>query len=339
MPKRKRPGAAVGAASEPRGKPDLADQPSYRAPHFPSQTQLGELAGTMAAEQIETRSKKVRGRAKKSAALIDAMVEIVGDVAPVSGRGVGYKLFTAGLIPSMARSEMQRVYRLLREAREEGLIGWGDIVDETRELERTSTWSNPAAFARCVARSYRRDFWQQQPDRVEVWSEKGTVRGVLGPVLDQYAVGFRVMHGFGSATSVHEIAQDDDGRELVALYVGDRDPSGMYMSEIDLPERLERYEGWHVTVRRIAITEDDAATLPAFPASDKRTDPRHDWFVQNFGTQCWELDAMDPRDLRARVEEEIAALIEPVAWERCERVNAAEQESLRTILDQWKGVP
>ena len=28
-------------------------------------------------------------------------------------------------------------------------------------------------------------------------------------------------------------------------------------------------------------------------------------------------------------------LIEPVAWERCELVNGAEQESLQTILEKW----
>ena len=34
---------------------------------------------------------------------------------------------------------MQRVYRLLREAREQGLIPWDWIVDETCGLERVST--------------------------------------------------------------------------------------------------------------------------------------------------------------------------------------------------------
>src|SRR3981081_2002081 len=96
----------------------------------------------------------------------------------------------------MARSEMQRVYRLLKEAREEGDIPWEWIVDETREIERAPTWDNTAAHDRWSARSQRRAFWNQQPVRCEVWSEKGTVRGVLGPVLDHYAVGFRVMHGF-----------------------------------------------------------------------------------------------------------------------------------------------
>src|SRR5215831_5599457 len=174
----------------------------------------------------------------------------------------------------MERSEMQRVYRLLKEAREEGTIAWDWIVDETRELEKVSTWRDPAAYARTVARSYRRDFWIQQPVRCEVWSEKGTVRGVLGPVLDDYAVGFRVMHGFGSATTVHDVAEDYDGRPLIALYVGDWDPSGLWTSERDLPERLSRYDGGHVAVKRIALTENHLAGLPSFPASDKKRDPR-----------------------------------------------------------------
>ena len=45
---------------------------------------------------------------------------------------------------------------------------------------------------------------------------------------------------------------------------------------------------------------------------------------------------MDPNDLREVVEAEIVQLIEPVAWQRCEVVNQAEQESLRTILDGWR---
>ena len=46
---------------------------------------------------------------------------------------------------------------------------------------------------------------------------------------------------------------------------------------------------------------------------------------------------MDPNDLRDCVEQEITELIEPVAWQRCEVVNQAEQESLKTILKNWGG--
>src|SRR5262252_10803060 len=116
-------------------------------------------------EYFETRSKKGRGMAQRSLDLIEAMYAAARAAQPITGRGIGYKLFTAGLIPSMATNEMQRVYRLLKEARERDLIPWDWIVDETRAIERVSTWDDPAEYARCVARSYRRDFWNQQPHR------------------------------------------------------------------------------------------------------------------------------------------------------------------------------
>jgi hypothetical protein len=286
-------------------------------------------------EHFETRSKKVRGMAQASVDLIAAMHVAAEAAHPITGRGIGYKLFTRGLIPSMKTSEMQKVYRLLKQAREQGLIPWEWIVDETRKVERVSTWSNPDEYARVVARSYRRDFWDQQPVRVEVWSEKGTVRGVLAPVLDDYAVGFNVLHGFSSATTIYDAAQSENDRPLVVLYVGDWDPSGLCMSERDLPDRLARYGGDHISLQRIALTKDQLAGLPSFPAADKKDDKRFGWFVKNFGERCWELDALDPNDLRDRVEQEILSLIEPVAWKRCSVVNAAEQESLRTVLGSW----
>ena len=286
-------------------------------------------------EYFETGIKKGRGMAQRSLDLIDAMYAVAEAAQPITGRGVGYKLFTAGLIPSMSTNEMQRVYRLLKQAREQDIIPWEWIVDETRSLERTATWDDPAEYARCVARSYRRDFWNQQPHRIQVWSEKGTVRGVLAPVLDHLAVGFLPVHGFSSATAAHDIAEDDDGRDLIVLYVGDYDPSGMFMSEEDLPARFTKYDGDHVKLRRIALTAEQLRGLPSFPAADKKKDPRHKWFVANYGDRCWELDAMDPNDLRDCVENAIRELIEPVAWSRCEVINRAEQESLKTILAKW----
>jgi hypothetical protein len=291
-------------------------------------------------EHFEASPKKRRGRgmAQRSLDLIEAMYDIAEAAQPITVRGICYKLFTRELIPSMAKGETDKVSRLLTKARESGDIPWEWIVDETRELERRATWANPAAYARTVARSYRRDFWNQQPLRCEVWSEKGTVRGVLQPVLDQYAVGFRVMHGYSSSTAVYEAAQAGDHRDLIVLYVGDFDPSGMDMSERDLPTRLAKYGGDHITLQRIALTRPQVRSLPSFPATDKQDDRRCAWFVAKYGKRCWELDAMDPNDLRDCVEGAIKELIEPKAWERCEVVNRAEQESLKTVLQGW-GAP
>jgi hypothetical protein len=295
--------------------------------------------GLIMTEYFCTRSKIGRGRSQRSLDIIKAMYEIAENTQPITGRGVGYKLFSANLIPSMSMPNMRVVYRLLKEAREEGTIPWEWIVDETRELEQVATWDNAAEYMRVTARDYRRNFWQQQPERVEVWSEKGTIRGVLQPVFDYYAVGFRVMHGFGSATVVNDVSQDDDGCPLTILYVGDYDPSGMWMSERDIPERLERYGGDHITVKRIALLRADCTLLgrgPAFNVKEKSKDPRAPWFKKTCGQLCWELDAMDPNDLRTRVKNEIDKHIEPVAWRRCQVVDAAERASMQRFLDKWK---
>ena len=289
-------------------------------------------------EQTETSSKKTRGRSKRLITLTEAIFNIAAAAQPITGRGVGYKLFTAGLIPSMSRNEMQRVYRLLKEERERGAIPWEWIVDETRGLEIKASWSNPAQFAKEMTVAYRRSFWDSQPKRCQLWSEKGTVRGVLRPVLDQYGVGFNPVHGFTSATDAYNASQSDDGRELVVLYVGDFDPSGMNMSESDLPKRFAKYGGDHITLKRIALTGEQVHDLPPFPAADKKKDPRFRWFTGRYGNQCWELDAMDPNALRECVEKAIKELIEPEAWARCELVNTAEQKNLKTFLERWNSL-
>ena len=108
------------------------------------------------------------------------------------------------------------------------------------------------------------------------------------------------------------------------------------MSKVDLPKRLAKYDGDHVDLTRVALLPDQVRGLPSFPASDKEGDPRHDWCIARYGGRCWELDAMDPNDLRNCVEAAIKELIEPVAWARCEVVNRAEKESLKDVLKDWR---
>ena len=270
-----------------------------------------------------------RGMSASSITMIERMRIIAEATQPITGRGVGYKMFVQGLIASMG--EMRRVYRLLLKAREDGIIPWEWVVDETRAIERVPTWADPAEYARCVAQSYRRDFWDQQPHRVQVWSEKGTVRGVLQPVLDQYAVGFNPVHGFNSATDTRNAADDDDGRPLIILYVGDFDPSGMFMSEVDLPKRFAKYGGDHIKIIRIALTKAQTRGLPSFPAADKAKDPRYKWFVANTASGAGNWTRWTRTICATASSAEIKKLIEPDAWKRCEVVNAAERASLRDI--------
>jgi hypothetical protein len=113
--------------------------------------------------QIEPSLKKVRGLNKATIRLIEAMKKIAEETKPITGRGIGYKLFAAGLIDGMNKKTMNTVYRGLKVARERGDIPWHWIIDETREPEVVPAWENPQELADGFF--YRRDLWQSSPTR------------------------------------------------------------------------------------------------------------------------------------------------------------------------------
>jgi hypothetical protein len=59
---------------------------------------------------FQTSLKKGRGRAQRSRDLIETMYRVAEPAQPITGRGVGYKLFSAGLISSTSKNDMQTVY-------------------------------------------------------------------------------------------------------------------------------------------------------------------------------------------------------------------------------------
>jgi hypothetical protein len=107
--------------------------------------------------------RKGRGRAQKTLDIIKASLSILEEIQPATVRGVCYRLFTRGLIANMSVGETQKISRILARARERG---------EVEDLKH---------FRKSIVASYRRNFWAHQPETIEVWSEKGTVRGILRP--------------------------------------------------------------------------------------------------------------------------------------------------------------
>jgi hypothetical protein len=282
-----------------------------------------------------------RGRHEKTQAMMDAIAALVTERKPITVRGIAYQLFAQGLIPSMAKAQTQAVSRVVVTMREEGALPWAWVVDDGRPERRAPSWDDPEAFMASVLQQYRKNFWLQQPFDVRVWSEKSTVYGVLAPVLDRYAAPFQAHKGFSSATALYDAAQAtrqaSSRYQSVLLYVGDYDPSGYHMSQVDLPARLARYGGAAV-VERIALTPEDGAAeaLPSFPVETKKADPRYRWWVQQgCGPRCWELDAMNPNRLRTRVEGAIRAYLDLGAWERCQGAEAAELASMTAFFEQY----
>jgi hypothetical protein len=141
-----------------------------------------------------------------------------------------------------------------------------------------------------------------------VVSEKGTIRGTLAPVLDEFEVDFLPVGSYASATRVNDLAGlVNTEQPLLLLYLGDHDPSGRGISDMDFPRRRLRYTFEHyrsakdskawlqslsdeviaklsrqrgLEVRRIALTVADTEDLGddlAFPSADKADDSRYAW--------------------------------------------------------------
>jgi hypothetical protein len=277
------------------------------------------------------------------------ILKIVEERRPCTIRSVQYVLFGMKLVSSMSEhSEEARISRVMtsmrdRDPDDEGWLDWHDIVDNTRQPVLPSTDPSLASSLEAAIKWYRRDRWQDQPEIVEVWSEKATVEGVLAPVLEEYGVPFRYLRGFGSGTAIKQALEynEDHGKTLHVLYIGDWDPSGMCMSEVDLPKRIDKYNeefAIDLDLRRIALLRSDLRQLPHYDLATKRNDSRYNWFVARYGNRGYELDALDPRELRARVEREIARHVDTEAWNASAVHEKGEIDTYKTLLDNLSAI-
>lgn len=276
-----------------------------------------------------------RGPADKTKRLIEAAYEIARERQPISVRGVSYVVFeTYGLITSMAKKETDKVGNALRHARNSGLIPWDWIVDTSRQgrTYNFGGYDTPEAYINELleVNLYRKDYWSNQPYHLEVWSEKETIVGVIDPILRKWSVDFKNLRGFNSTSNVYRDAQRSKAlsKPMVALYIGDYDISGLYMSECDLPRRLEEYEAG-IQIVRIALKQEDTIGHAGHNITEKKGDPRFKWWCENeFGNQYWEVDGMDPRDLRTRLDEQIESYVDMAAWQHMQLTEAAEKEAI-----------
>jgi hypothetical protein len=300
---------------------------------------VGKEAADLVREHFPAGSNGKRGKAGATLNVLAHMYEIAKETWPITGRGVGYRLLNRGVISTMA--DMAAVYDQLVCAREEGLIPWDWIVDETRELEIGTSYASKRSAYETLLYNYAHPLWDSQEYDCEIWSEKGTIRGLIQrDVLDEYRLGLRVFHGYTSATCLHDIATEIH-RPLVALYVGDHDPSGCDMRDNDITARLEKYsEGeCEVDFRVVALTMPQIVqhNLPSIQA--KPADPRYKAYVKAHGSKCWELDALDPRQLRDILKKEVRALIDWESWNAAKDVERNWKRGFESHLRRWAEIP
>lgn len=252
-----------------------------------------------------------------------------------------YYQFVASDLLANTQKNYNKLGSIINDGRIAGLIDWNAIEDRTRNLHKLSTWDNPAEIIDSAARSYRTDKWSSQDHRIEVWIEKEALAGVFQRVCDELEIPFFSCRGYTSQSEMWRAAQrlkrwEQTGFKTVILHFGDHDPSGMDMSR-DIIERLRLF-GSGVEVKRLALNWDQIQQYQPPPNPAKMTDTRFARYVQEYGSESWELDALDPPVLSQLVMDAVFEYRDPDEWEARYKEQEAERDQLNSVSQLWDEV-
>lgn len=251
-------------------------------------------------------------------------------------RQVYYQLVARDVIANNDRS-YKNLGNLISDARLAGLIDWQAIEDRTRNMKKNTHWRDPAHIIQATVHSLRYNKWEGQDYYVEVWVEKDALVGVVGQTCSRLDVSYFSCRGYVSQSEMWAAAQrlriKAAHSQPVILHLGDHDPSGIDMSR-DIQDRMELF-GANPIFRRIALNMNQIEQYSPPPNPTKITDSRATAYIDKYGHECWELDALQPEVIDSLIREhvydfrDIDAVKEVVAREE------ADQAILRAVSNDW----
>ncbi len=259
--------------------------------------------------------------------------ELAVECQPITLRGLFYRIVSTGYLPSTDKTHYNRVGGVLKRLRRAGIIPYQWIVDSLRSTEKPSSWSGLTDFTDTVRTAYRKDFWHHLDDYVHIICEKDAISGTIAPVTREFDVRLSPIRGYISDSFAHEIGAQwrEIEKPIHAYYLGDFDPSGFDL-ERDLRAKLTEHSGRWFEWERLAVLPTDFEDQKLIPLAPKKSDKRCRKFIQEHGSQCAEVDAIDPTELRRRVRAAITRWVPNEQWERLQTVERLERETFASTL-------
>lgn len=256
-------------------------------------------------------------------------------------RQVYYQMVARAIIPNNERS-YKNLGALINDARLAGLVDWNAIEDRTRNLKGRSHWRTPGEIIDSAAWSYHLDYWQGQKNYVEVWVEKDALVGIVGQVCNTLDVNYFSCRGYVSQSEMWGAAQrlrkqKEAGRHIVLLHLGDHDPSGIDMSR-DIQERNALFENFDMEFHRLALNMDQIDTYSPPPNPTKLTDSRANGYIDLYGHECWELDALEPQVISNLITKNVLLYRDEKPYRAVKAREEREKAMLEDLSANWPGV-
>lgn len=280
---------------------------------------------------------------QKSLDLIELINSVIDEYSAqgyeLTLRQAYYQLVARGYIENNERS-YKNIGSLINDGRLAGLIDWNSITDRTRNLRNRAHWDQPQDVIYSAKYSYLLDKWEGQPNYVEVWVEKDALIDIVGQACRPLDTPHFSCRGYTSQSEMWSAAQRfirQKNREArYIIHLGDHDPSSIDMTR-DIQERLEMF-GADVYVKRVALTMNQVTTYNPPPNPAKITDSRCGKYIDQYGEESWELDALEPQMLTKLITNEVTALRDDAIYQAiCDR-EEAEKHELQTVADEYQKV-
>lgn len=283
--------------------------------------------------------KKIRFK-DKSLDLINLVNQVVGEYEAqgyeLTLRQTYYQLVARGYIPNNERS-YKNIGSLINDGRLAGLIDWNSITDRTRFLIGRSHWDKPADVIASAKYSYNLNKWQDQPNYVEVWVEKDALVDIVAQACDPIDTPYFSCRGYTSQSEMWSAARrfiyQKNREQRVIIHLGDHDPSGIDMTR-DIQERLNMF-GADVTVKRVALTMNQIDQYNPPPNPAKLSDSRCHAYMEQFGDESWELDALEPKVITNLIRSEVAAFRDDAIYQAICNREDQEKEELQMLVDSY----
>ena len=285
-------------------------------------------------------SKRGRAEMLSTIKLRQAIYLLLKETNPQSVRQVYYQMASVQQLVTKDKTGLQQVEINVRKLREQDIVPWEWISDGTRLVHGGTDYDSgdpdpmdeiESALSYLGSRHHR-GIWKDEEIQVQVWCEKDALTSVLDPICQEYNVPLLVTRGFSSLTYIFEAAKAivSNGKKLVALHIGDYDPSGQ-LAEDKIEERIIEFvnkmasnleiEFWEVAVTAKQIEE---LNLPTRPTKDSgHKDASWD------GKDSCEVDAIPMRQLQEILRGELRYYMPDEKVAKIKEKQEREREHLR----------
>lgn len=271
-----------------------------------------------------------------------------GIVAEYEAQGYGptlrrlyCQMVSRDIIPNNIRSH-KNLGDLINDARLAGLVDWHAIEGRTRNLRRRPHWEEPQEIIDAIARQHHIDYWEGQENYVEARVEKDALIGIVEQIGDKLDVACFSCRGYTGQSELRGAAMRlkrrcDAGQHAVLPHLGDHDPSGKDMSR-DIVARLEPFGADDVEFRRLAPNLDQIEEFGPPPNPTKLSDGRAQGYIERFGYECRELDALDPSVISRLIDENVRMYRDEELYRDVLMRENEEKGALRDLRDGYQGL-